>query len=256
MNFQQIITEKTGNAGIITINRESKMNALNIALLQEIKQAVKQFEGDDTVRGIIITGSGEKAFAAGADISEFASFTAGEATKMAADGHEVMMTIERCTKPVIAAVNGFALGGGCELAMSCHIRIASENARFGQPEVNLGVPPGYGGTQRLAQLIGKGRALELLITANMIKADVALNYGLVNAVVPLSELKNTCVSFIDNLAAKSPKAIAQVIACVNTLYETPQKGMAFEIEAFGNSFETSDFKEGTSAFLEKRTPQF
>ena len=159
------------------------MNALNIATLQEIKEAVEAAQGNDEVYGIILTGAGTKAFAAGADISEFADFGVAEGTKMSADGHEVMNTLERSAKPVIAAVNGFALGGGCELAMACHLRIASTNAKMGQPEVNLGVPPGYGGTQRLVQLVGKGRALHLLMTADAIDANTALSYGLVNEVV-------------------------------------------------------------------------
>ena len=232
------------------------MNALNIELLQEIKRAVLEAQNDSTIRGIIITGSGEKAFAAGADIAEFAQFTVQQGTQMSADGHSVMNTIENCRLPVIAAVNGFALGGGCELAMSCHMRIASENARFGQPEVNLGVPPGYGGTQRLVQLIGKGKALELLITADMIKAPEALQLGLVNEVVPLADLKTKCIEIIDKIATKSPQAVAKVIKCVNDYFNEGKDGMQTEIENFGTSFETSEFIEGTAAFLEKRTANY
>lgn len=256
MTYNNILSEKEGFIQIITINRESKMNALNIELLKEIKDAVQAAESDSDIRGLIITGAGAKAFAAGADISEFAQFTVQQGTQMSADGHEVMNTIERCSKPVIAAVNGFALGGGCELAMACHIRIASENARFGQPEVNLGVPPGYGGTQRLIQLIGKGKALELLITADMIKAPEALQLGLVNAVVPAEELLNTCKTMLEKIKSKSPLAIANVINCANAYFSEGVDGMKTEIECFGKSFETADFKEGTSAFLEKRTANF
>ena len=237
MSYNNILVTVENKALIITINRESKMNAHNIELLQEIKRAVLEAQNDSTIRGIIITGSGEKAFAAGADIAEFAQFTVQQGTQMSADGHSVMNTIENCRLPVIAAVNGFALGGGCELAMSCHMRIASENARFGQPEVNLGVPPGYGGTQRLVQLIGKGKALELLITADMIKAPEALQLGLVNEVVPLADLKTKCIEIID-------------------YFNEGKDGMQTEIENFGTSFETSEFIEGTAAFLEKRTANY
>ncbi len=256
MAYNNILVTTENKAVIITINRESKMNALNIELLQEIKEAVLLAEQDKNNRGIIITGSGEKAFAAGADISEFAQFSVQQGTQMSADGHAVMNTIENCSIPVIAAVNGFALGGGCELAMSCHLRIASENARFGQPEVNLGVPPGYGGTQRLVQLIGKGKALELLITADMIKAPEALQLGLVNAVVPFNELKSKCIEIIDKIATKSPQAVAKVIACVNDYFKDGIDGMTSEINHFGASFETPEFIEGTSAFLEKRMANY
>jgi enoyl-CoA hydratase len=232
------------------------MNALNIELLQEIKKAVLEAEKDKSIRGIIITGSGEKAFAAGADISEFAQFSVQQGTQMSADGHSVMKSIENCSIPVIAAVNGFALGGGCELAMCCHLRIASENARFGQPEVNLGVPPGYGGTQRLVQLIGKGKALELLITADMIKAPEALQLGLVNAVVPIADLKSKCLEIIDKIATKSPQAVAKVISCVNDYFVDGKDAMESEIEHFGNSFGTDEFIEGTTAFLEKRKANY
>ena len=181
--YSNITVQNEENILIITINRESKLNALTIETLQEIKQAVNLGNDDSEVHGMIITGSGTKAFAAGADISEFANFSVDEATKMSADGHDVMNAIEEGAKVVVAAVNGFALGGGCELAMACHLRIASKNAKFGQPEVNLGVPPGYGGTQRLIQLVGKGKGLELLLTADSIDAESAERFGLVNKVV-------------------------------------------------------------------------
>lgn len=254
--YQNILTNTENNILTITINRESKLNALNIATLQEIKQAVTEAQTDAAVAGIILTGAGAKAFAAGADISEFVNFDVKKGTKMSTDGHEVMNTIEQSAKVVIAAVNGFALGGGCELAMACHLRIASENAKFGQPEVNLGVPPGYGGTQRLIQLIGKGKALELLLTADAIGANEAHEYGLVNDVVPIDDLLPRCAEIIAKIGSKSPSAIAKVIRCVNDYFKDGVDGMATEIKEFGHAFGTEDFKEGTDAFLNKRKAAF
>jgi enoyl-CoA hydratase len=253
--YTNIISENRGVVQIITINREDKLNALNINLIQEIGQEIARLNAEKTIRGIIITGKGEKAFAAGADISEFAHFNEAEAKEMSTKGGNVFNRIEQSEIPVIAAVNGYALGGGCELTMSCHVRIASENALFGQPEVNLGVPPGYGGTQRLSQLVGRGRALDMLITAKSIDANTALNYGLVTQVVSLAELLPTCITYIEKFVGKSPLAIAEVIKCTNALYEN-QDGLAFEIDSFARSFETPDFKEGTTAFLEKRKPNY
>ena len=253
--YNNILSENHGLVQIITINREDKMNALNIELIQEIGQEVARLNKEKTVRGIILTGKGNKAFAAGADISEFANFKEAKAKEMSASGHRVFDSIEESEIPVIAAVNGFALGGGCELTMACHIRIASENAKFGQPEVNLGVPPGYGGTQRLAQIVGKGRALEMLISANMIDAPTAFSYGLVTKVIRSEELMPTCIAYVDKLATKSPMAIAEVIKCTNALYEN-KDGFKYEIDSFAKSFETTDFKEGTAAFIEKRKPSF
>jgi len=253
--YTNIISENRGVVQIITINREDKLNALNVNLIQEIGQEVARLNAEKNVRGIIITGKGEKAFAAGADISEFAHFNEAEAKEMSTKGGKVFNSIEQSEIPVIAAVNGYALGGGCELTMSCHVRIASENALFGQPEVNLGVPPGYGGTQRLAQLIGRGRALDMLITAKSIDVITALNYGLVTQVVGLAELLPTCITYIEKLVGKSPLAIAEVIKCTNALYEN-QDGLEFEVDSFARSFETPDFKEGTTAFLEKRKPNY
>jgi enoyl-CoA hydratase len=254
--YQNIICNQEGGILTITINRESKLNALNIDTLREIKEAVIAANSDKEVTGIIITGSGAKAFAAGADISEFVNFNVEQATKMSADGHSTMNTIEQSGKPVIAAVNGFALGGGCELAMSCHMRIASENAKFGQPEVNLGVPPGYGGTQRLIQLIGKGKAVELLLTADAIGANEAMEYGLVNDVVPIEDLIPRCTEILNKIASKSPKAVATVITCINAHFEDGKDGFKTEIEQFGKAFGTIDFKEGTDAFLNKRKANF
>jgi enoyl-CoA hydratase len=256
IQYKQILTSKDSGILTITLNREDKLNALNIGLLQEIKVAVHNAQSDSEVSGIIITGSGNKAFAAGADISEFANFSKEEGTKMSRDGHSVMNTIENSSKPVIAAVNGFALGGGCELAMACHIRIASESAKFGQPEVNLGVPPGFGGTQRLIELIGKGRALELLMTTDVIDATTAERYGLVNKVVAQEELVESCTKMLNKIATKSPMAIGMVIRCANDFFINDKNGMETEIYSFGSAFETPDFNEGTDAFLNKRRASF
>jgi enoyl-CoA hydratase len=253
--YTNISTEQRNSVQLITIEREDKMNALNIELIKEIGMEIARLQGEKSCRGIIITGRGQKAFAAGADIAEFADFNSAQAKEMSASGHAVFNAIEQSSKPVIAAVNGFALGGGCELAMACHVRLASTNAKFGQPEVNLGVPPGYGGTQRLAQIIGKGRAMDMLITARAIDADTALNYGLASQVVEPDALVNHCITYIEKLGGKSPSAIAEVIACTNALYGK-QDGYEFEIDSFSNAFETPDFKEGTTAFLEKRRPDY
>lgn len=254
--YENIVTENRDGIYVITINRESKLNALTLGTLSEIRAAVEHAHTMQGLKGIVITGSGQKAFAAGADISEFAHFSVDHATRMSADGHEVMNTIENGALPVIAAVNGFALGGGCELAMACHIRVASDNAKFGQPEVNLGVPPGYGGTQRLVQLVGKGVALEMLLTGDAIDAQRALQLGLVNHVVPQEELWNKCKELIEKIATKSPVAVSKVINCVNDFYRPNVNGMQREIYEFGDAFGTPDFKEGTDAFLNKRKPDF
>ncbi len=256
MTYQYILTDLTDGILTITINRERQLNALNTTLLQEIKAVLTKHQTDASVKGVILTGSGAKAFAAGADIKEFSDFKSAEGSKMAADGHAIMRQLETYPKPTIAAVNGFALGGGCELAMACHLRVASENAKFGQPEVNLGIIPGYGGTQRLVQLIGKAKALELLMTGNMIKAEEAQQLGLVNYVVTQEELLDKCRGIIQKIAKKAPIAIAKVIECVDAYYTDGVDGLAFEVEAFGACFDTEDVKEGTTAFIEKRKPQF
>lgn len=253
--YNQIHTERLGKIQIVTIERESKMNALNMELIREIGREMERLQSDPECRGIVLTGRGSKAFAAGADIAEFADFKSAEARAMSAAGHAVFNAIEQSKIPVVAAVNGFALGGGCELAMACQVRIASEQAKFGQPEVNLGVPPGYGGTQRLPQIVGKGRALDLLITARTIDAQTALSYGLVSAVVNADELIPYCINYLNKLEGKSPMAIAEVIGCVQALYDKGD-GYQFEIDSFARSFETPDFKEGTAAFLEKRKPNY
>lgn len=256
MAYNNIITSIEDYLLIITINRESKLNALTLETLKEIKMAVDDAQSDESVHAIILTGSGEKAFAAGADISEFAHFNTEQATRMSADGHDVMNSIENGNKVVIAAVNGFALGGGCELAMACHLRIASSNAKFGQPEVNLGVPPGYGGTQRLVQLLGKGKAMELLLTGDPINAQTALQWGLANAVVEQSELMAEAKNLATKIASKSPSAVNKVIKCVNDYFRPNVNGMQREIYEFGEAFETPDFQEGVDAFLNKRKSNF
>jgi enoyl-CoA hydratase len=254
--YETILTEVKNEIFYITINRESKLNALNIQTLIDIKNAILSIYQVAEVKGVILTGSGQKAFAAGADIAEFANFNVEEGTRMSAEGHAVLNAIENCPKPVVAAVNGFALGGGNELAMACHMRVAGEGARFGQPEVNLGITPGYAGTQRLAQLIGKGRALEVLLTADMIPAQRAYEMGLVNHVVPADQVVSKAEEILAKIKAKSPIAIASVIRCVNAFYEKKLDGNNVEINEFGNIFGSDDFKEGTTAFIEKRKAEF
>ena len=253
--YKYIVSEKKNHAQLISLNREDKLNALNMELIQEIGTEIDRLNEQKEVRGIILTGKGKKAFAAGADIAEFAHFSSQEAKEMSKKGGRVFHKIEQSKIPVIAAVNGFALGGGCELTMACHIRIASENAQFGQPEVNLGLPPGYGGTQRLAQIIGRGRAMDMLISAKTIDAKTALNYGLVTQIVPVEGLIDTCIGYVDRLVHKSPVAISEVIQCTNTLY-TNGNGLNYEIDRFSACFNFKDFSEGTTAFFEKRKPNY
>jgi enoyl-CoA hydratase len=254
--YSTILTAVSNQVLTITINRPDKMNALNRTVMEELQRAVADGIKDETVRSMIITGSGNKAFVAGADISEFRGLRAEEAQALARKGQDIFFSIERSPKPVIAAVNGFALGGGCELAMSCHFRIASSNAKFGQPEVNLGIMPGYGGTQRLTQLIGKGRATELIISGNMIDAATALQYGLVNQVVAPEELLKTAMALLETINQKAPVAIAHCIRSVNAVFDETVDGFELEINSFGECFDTEDMKEGTAAFLEKRKPVF
>lgn len=256
MDFQNILYKVEAGIATITINREKMMNALNIETIQEVGIAVKNAEKDNEVAGIILTGAGDKAFIAGADIKEFSNFSKDEGYDMSAAGHEVFNSVENCRKPVIAAINGFALGGGCELAMACHIRIASSNAKFGQPEVNLGLIPGYGGTQRLIRYIGMGRALELLLTGDMIDAESAEKFGLVNRVVEPSELIPACQKILSKIAKKSPLNIAQILRLANAYNNSQEDGFSFEMLEFGNSFSTEDFKEGVDAFINKRKPVF
>ncbi|MBI1182995.1 enoyl-CoA hydratase [bacterium] len=254
--YSNILYHTENGIATITINRESQMNALTIDTIQEVGQAVQAANTDESVFGIIITGAGEKAFIAGADIKEFSDFTVDEACDMSAAGHDVFNSIEKSQKPVIAAVNGFALGGGCELAMSCHIRIAAEHAKFGQPEVNLGVIPGYGGTQRLIKLAGHAKALELLMTGDMIDAQEAHRLGLANHVVPMADLMATCTKMLQKIGKKSPLTIAQIINLTNAYHKPNKNGFEMEIKEFGACFGTEDFKEGVSAFVNKRKPEF
>ena len=255
--MENILIEKQDNIAVITINRPTKLNALNKATIQELHDGFKALNEDKSVKAIIITGSGEKAFVAGADISEFANFSVEEGGKLAAQGQELLFDfVQNLSTPVIAAVNGFALGGGLELAMACHFRIASTNAKMGLPEVTLGVIPGYGGTQRLAQLVGKGRAMELIMTAGMIDAETAKNYGLVNHVVAQEELLDFTKGIASKIANNSSVAIAKAIEAINANFEDGTNGYEVEIKNFGLSFGTEDFKEGTTAFLEKRKAEF
>jgi len=255
--MSNLIIENKEDTQLITINRPDKLNALNRATIAELGNAVKAADGDKSVKAIVITGSGTKAFVAGADISEFHDYNAEEAKELARNGHQQLFDlIENTETPVIAAINGFALGGGLELAMACHIRLASNNARMGLPEVSLGVIPGYGGTQRLAQLAGKGKAFELIFTAGMIQADEALQCGLVNHVTTPEELIPKSLKIAKKCAANSSVAISGAIRAVNAGYEEGVNGYETEINEFANCFTTEDFKEGTSAFLEKRKANF
>lgn len=257
MNYENILAEKDGGIAVVTINRPAKLNALNKATIQELHEAFKALDVDTEVRAIIVTGSGEKAFVAGADIAEFANFSVEEGRQLAAQGQELLFDlVENLPTPVIAAVNGFALGGGLELAMSAHFRVASDNAKMGLPEVSLGVIPGYGGTQRLPQLVGKGRAMEMIMTAGMIGAEDAKAYGLVNHVVPQAELLDFCKGIAAKILKNSPVAIGKAIKAINANYQDGTNGYSVEINEFGDSFGTDDFKEGTTAFLEKRKAEF
>ena len=257
MNYENILVSQETNSATVTINRPTKLNALNKATLAELHSAFNDLEANEAVKVIILTGSGEKAFVAGADIAEFADFSAAEGTQLAAEGHQkVFDHIENLKKPVIAAVNGFALGGGLELAMACHFRVASNNAKMGLPEVTLGLIPGYGGTQRLPQLVGKGRAMEMIMTAGMISAEDALRNGLVNHVVPQSELLDFTRGIAAKIMRNSPFAIGRAIKAINANFKDGVNGFETEIRNFGKCFGTEDFKEGTSAFLEKRKAEF
>lgn len=255
--YQTILTELNNNILTITINRPDKMNALNKDVISELGQALDEVYNNDEIRSAVITGAGAKAFVAGADISEFTELDSKGGAALAQVGADkVFNKIENCPKPIVAAVNGFSLGGGCELAMACHFRTASENAKFGQPEVNLGLIPGYGGTQRLVQLIGKGKAMELLITADMIKADEAKALGLVNHVFTAEELLDKTREILARINTKAPLAVGKIIKLVNEAATVSPTGLTNEIVAFGECFDTEDKKEGTTAFLEKRAAVF
>ena len=254
--YQTLLTSLENGILTITINRPDKLNALNKDVFTDLSSVLDEIESNNEIKSAVITGAGPKAFVAGADISEFGGLNKQQAMSLAKRGQDIFFRIENARKPIIAAVNGFALGGGCELAMACHFRIASDNAKFGQPEVNLGLIPGYGGTQRMVQLIGKGRAIELLISGNMIDAATALQWGLINHVTPADELLNKARAILDVVNAKAPLAVGGCIKVANAIFDENSNGFALEIEEFGNCFDTDDMKEGTSAFLEKRKAVF
>lgn len=255
--MENILIAHEGPIAIITINRPKQLNALNKQTIEELNACLEEQKSNSEVRVVIITGSGEKSFVAGADIKEFADFSVQEGTELADRGQTTLFDyIENYPKPVIAAVNGFALGGGLELAMACHIRFGSSNAKLGLPEVTLGLIPGYGGTQRLAQLVGKGRAMEMIMSAEMISAERAYETGLINHLVDQADLLEAAKKLASRIARNSPQAINSAIKSVNAGYTDGMNGFKVEIEEFGKCFGTEDFTEGTTAFLEKRKPQF
>ncbi len=257
MSYSNILVNDQDAITTITINRPKKLNALNKETISELHEALKTANNDADIKAIIITGSGEKAFVAGADISEFADFNVAQGSKLAAQGQQLLFNyIENLSTPVIAAVNGFALGGGLELAMSCHFRVASTNAKMGLPEVSLGVIPGYGGTQRLPQLVGKGRAMEMIMTAGMIDANQSLSYGLINHIKAQEELVPFCEKLADKITRNSSVAISAAIRSINAGFVDGTNGYQTEIDEFGKCFDTEDFAEGTTAFLEKRKADF
>ena len=257
MAYETLIVEKKENIAIVTINRPKVLNALNATVIEELEKAFSEIKNDPEVGAVILTGAGEKAFVAGADISGLVDLNALEGKKFAEKGQEVFNLIENLGKPVIAAINGYALGGGCELAMACHIRIASENAKLGQPEVNLGIIPGYGGTQRLPRLIGKGRAMELILTGRMVDANEAYQIGLVNKVVPQDKLLEEAINMAKTILSKGPLAVKYAMEAVNRGLEVSlEEGLKIEADLFGICCATEDKTEGTKAFLEKRKPNF
>jgi len=257
MTYENILVQNEALIQTITINRPSKLNALNKATIQELREALEAADSNNNVRVIVLTGAGEKAFVAGADISEFAHFSVEQGKALSKKGQDDLFNkIDRMRTPVIAAVNGFALGGGLELAMCSHIRIFSETAKVGLPETSLGVIPGYGGTQRLAQIAGKGRAMQMVLTAEMIDAQTALSFGITNKVVPQADLLDTAYKMARKIIKNSPMAVSTAIQCVNANYQSGVDGFDYEVNAFGDCFGTDDFKEGTTAFLEKRKANF
>ncbi len=257
MPYKNIEIRQDGPVLILTINRPAQLNALNKETISELSSAFTEAEKNESVRVLILTGSGDKAFGAGADVKEFAHFAKEQGRELSAEGHRILFNkVESLGKPVIAAINGYALGGGLELAMACHIRIAADTAKLGLPEVTLGVIPGYGGTQRLPMLVGKGRALELILSGGMIDANEAFRIGLVNSVVAPTELLNVCTELALRVSKNSPSAISAAIKAVNAFSNYSKDGFEEEINAFASCFETGDFIEGTKAFFEKRKPQF
>ena len=253
--YQTLLTSLAEKIFIITINRPDKMNALNKDVFNELESAIDEIYGNADISAGLITGAGSKAFVAGADISEFTTLSPDKAPELAKRGQDVFDKIENCPKPIVAAVNGFALGGGCELALACHFIYASENAKFGQPEVNLGLIPGYGGSQRLTQLVGRNMAMELLMSGNMIGAKEAMDYGIVNKVVKQEDLLTTTKAILGIILTKAPVAVSKIIECVNNFDHT-QQGYDFEVKKFGECFATEDMREGVAAFLEKRKANF
>ena len=257
MTYNNILVDSKEAVAYVTINRPKQLNALNKETIEELSQAFTAIEENKDLRVVILTGSGDKAFVAGADIKEFAGFSVEEGKLLSAEGHQKLFNlVENLSKPVIAAVNGFALGGGLELAMAAHIRVASDNAKLGLPEVSLGVIPGYGGTQRLTQLVGKGKAFEMIATAGMIGAEDAEKWGLVNSVVSAEELLTSCEKIASKIVRNSPRAIGSAIVSINAQYREGVDGFVTEITEFGKCFGTADFKEGTTAFMEKRKAVF
>jgi len=257
MAYKNILFEVEDRIAYVTINRPQVLNALNIETVEELSKVFSAIEEDEKVASVILTGAGEKAFVAGADIGELVKLDALGGRDFSLNGQRVFNQIESLGKPVIAAVNGFALGGGCELALACTLRVAAETARFGQPEINLGIIPGYGGTQRLARLVGKGQALEMVLTGNMVSAEEAYRIGLVNKVAPLSDLLNEAKKLAEVIMSKGPIAIKLAMVAINQgLQMSLQQGLQMEASLFGLTCATEDMKEGTSAFLEKRKPAF
>lgn len=254
--YKTLLVENEDGILIVTINRPKALNALNDQVFKDLIQLFQDDIDPNVLKGVIITGAGEKAFVAGADIKEFLTLNSSKAQALAKRGHDIFKRIEYFPVPVIAAVNGFALGGGCELAMACHLRIAGSRARFGQPEVNLGIVPGYGGTQRLPRLIGRGKAMELLMTGDMIGAEEAERLGLVNKMVEPGQEVAAAKEMIEKIATKAPLAISDIIITVNDHYDQSKDGYQSEVEAFGRLAESEDFKEGASAFIEKRKAAF
>ena len=254
---KNILSETKDGILYLTINRESKLNALNFNTLEELKNIFNEVNDNKSIRGVIITGAGEKAFVAGADINEISELSELNARKFAEFGQEVFDNIESCHKPVIAVVNGYALGGGCELAISCHMRIATSNAKFGQPEVNLGIIPGYGGTQRLTNLIGRTKATEILMTGDMLDANEANSLGLLNHVEPTKESAMAkAEEILKKIMSKAPLSIGMIVDCVNAVFASDENGYQIEANSFARCVKSEDFREGTTAFLEKRKPNF
>jgi enoyl-CoA hydratase len=256
-DLKHVRVEWDAEVAVVTIDRQEKLNALNSEVIDELGRVFTELEGDEAVRGVILTGAGTKAFVAGADIGELAAMDAMDGVRTSRSGQEVFLRIERCSKPVLAAVGGFALGGGCELALACHLRVASRNARFGLPEVGLGIIPGYGGTVRLARLVGLGRAVEMTLTGEPVTAERALELGLVSRVVPRDELLETAMALMRTITAKGPVAVRLALESVyRALDVTTSQALAHESSLFGLLASTDDMREGMTAFLEKRAPEF